>query len=138
MPKLKQGRYFLPYDVNLVEKAKEMRKNPTPAEQKLWQFLRNTPPFGRGGIKIWRQKPIDYFIVDFYCPQLKLVIEVDGESHFTEQGKAYDNERTRILAAYGLQVIRFKNDEVLNSFEGVWHRICEFIPPSPPLKKGDN
>jgi very-short-patch-repair endonuclease len=63
------------YNPNLIEKAQKMRKNPTSAERKLWHFLRNSPPFGRGEIKIWRQKPIDNFIVDFYCPQLKLVIE---------------------------------------------------------------
>lgn len=132
MSNLKTGRYFLPYHDNLIEKAKEMRKNPTPAEQKLWQFFRSTPPFGRGGIKIWRQKPIDHFIVDFYCPQLKLVIEVDGDSHFTEQGMAYDKERTRILEGYGLQVIRFTNDEVLHHFEAVCEQLYGFIPPSPP------
>jgi very-short-patch-repair endonuclease len=107
----KQGRYFLPYNPNLIEKAKKMRKNPTSAERKLWQFLHNTytSPFGRGEIKMWRQKPIDNFIVDFYCPQLKLVIEVDGAGHFTEQGKVYDHQRTKILEGYGLRVIRFTN-----------------------------
>jgi hypothetical protein len=83
---------------------------------------------------MWRQKPIDNFIVDFYCPQLKLVIEVDGAGHFTEQGKAYDRQRTKILEGYGLRVIRFTNDEVLDNIEGVWERICSFIPPNPHLE----
>ncbi len=131
MTHLKEGRYFLPYNPLLVDRAKEMRKNPTPAERKLWQqYLRTFP------LKMWRQKPIDHFIVDFYCPKLKLVIEVDGESHFTEEGMTYDEERTRILAGYGLQVVRFTNDEVMNCFEGVCDRIAGFIPPKSPLCKG--
>ena len=135
MSKLKQGRYFLPYNPELVERAKEMRKNPTPAERKLWQeYLREFP------LKMWRQKPIDNFIVDFYCPKLKLAIEVDGESHFTEEGIAYDRHRTQILAGYDLQVIRFTNDEVMNCFDGVCERIAGFrsqdIPPNPPLEGG--
>jgi len=126
---MKEGRYFLPYNPKLIEKAKEMRQNPTFAEKKLWQYFRSHPPFNRGGnFKVWRQKPIDNFIVDFYCPKLNLVIEVDGDSHFTEQGMSYDLERTRILEGYGLRVIRFTNDEVIHSFEGVCWRIEELIP----------
>ncbi|NEO88415.1 MAG: endonuclease domain-containing protein [Spirulina sp. SIO3F2] len=117
MSNLTEGRYFLPYDKALVPRAKEMRKNPTPTEKKLWEFLRTFP------VKVWRQKPIEYFIVDFYCPKLKLVIEVDGAGHFTEEAEAYDEKRTEILEGYGLRVLRFTNDEVLNSFEGV----CEMV-----------
>ena len=86
---------------------------------------------------MWRQKPIENFIVDFYCPKLKLVIEVDGDSHFTPEGMDYDAARTNILEGYGLQVIRFTNDEVLHNFEVVCERISGFIPPNPPLKGGD-
>jgi len=58
-----------------------MRQNPTPAERKLWQdYLKEFP------LKVWRQKPIDNFIVDFYCAKLKLVIEVHGDTHFSEEG----------------------------------------------------
>ena len=111
---MKQGRYFLPYNPKLIEKAREMRKNPT---------------FNRGGeMKVWRQKPIDNFIVDFYCPKLKLVIEVDGDSHFTEDGTLYDAQRTLILEGYGLSVIRFTNDEVINCFEGVCAKIEDLLP----------
>ncbi len=128
MSKQKQGRYFLPYNPDLVERAKEMRKNPTPAERRLWQeCLRQFP------LKMWRQKPIDNFIVDFYCPKLKLAIEVDGETHFTKEGIAYDRHRTEILEGYGLQVVRFTNDEVMKYFDGVCERIAGFIPPNPPL-----
>lgn len=97
-----------------------MRQNPTPAEKKLWQGYLRTFKF-----RILRQRPIDHFIVDFYCATLKLVIEIDGESHSTDQGKAYDVERTRILEGYGLRVVRFRNDEVLDHFESVCQRIDE-------------
>ncbi|AFZ43617.1 hypothetical protein PCC7418_1426 [Halothece sp. PCC 7418] len=131
MSNIKQGKYFLPYNENLTEKAKAMRKNPTPAERKLWQFLRTFP------LKMWRQKPIDNFIVDFYCPKLKLVIEVDGEGHFTRDGMAYDAERTKVLEGYGLRVVRFTNDQVLREFEAVCEEIMGFIPPSPPSEGGN-
>ena len=128
MPLLNNSNFHLPYNPKLVPIAKELRKNPTPAEKKLWQdFLRNFP------VRILRQRPIDHFIVDFYCAALKLVIEVDGESHFTKQGKQYDAERTRILEGYGLKVIRFTNVEVLQNFEGVCQELWDLIPPSPPF-----
>ena len=65
MLNLKNGKLFLPYNPQLVTRAKEMRQNPSPAERKLWGFLRTFP------LKMWRQKPINHFIVDFYCPKLK-------------------------------------------------------------------
>ncbi len=117
----KKSDRFLPYNRELVSRAKEMRKHPTTAERKLWDYLRKFP------FRVWRQRPIDNFIVDFYCPKLHLIIEVDGSGHFTEQGRAYDEERTNVLEGYGLQVIRFTNDEVLNSFEGVCDRISGFL-----------
>jgi len=110
--------FYLPYNSHLVARAKSLRKNPTPAEKKLWlDYLRSFK------FRILRQRPIAHFIVDFYCAALKLVIEVDGDSHFTDQGKAYDLERTSILEGYGLRVVRFTNDEVLNNFEGVCQQI---------------
>ncbi|MBD2515624.1 DUF559 domain-containing protein [Nostoc sp. FACHB-973] len=72
-----------------------------------------------------RQKPIDHFIVDFYCAQLKLVIEIDGDSYFTEDGQVYDQDRTQRLEGYGLKVVRFTNDRVLNLFEAVCHQLSK-------------
>lgn len=119
--------FHLPYNPQLVERAKELRKNMTPAEKKLWNnYLR------RFQFRVLRQRPIDNFIVDFYCAKLKLVIEIDGESHFTDEGKDYDGERTSILEGYGLRVIRFTNDQVLKNLEGVCRQIEELIPPNPP------
>ncbi len=115
--------FHLPYNPNLIDRAKELRKNLTPAEKKLWyDYLRNFK------YRVFRQRPIDHFIVDFYCPSLKLVIEVDGDSHFTEEAEAADRERTQILESYGIKVIRFTNQEVLKDFEGVCSRIEAEIP----------
>jgi len=124
--------YHLPYNPKLKEHARELRKNLTEAEKKLWYgYLRNFK------YRVLRQRPIDNYIVDFYCPELRLVIEIDGESHFTEEGKAYDEERFRILNAYGLQVIRFTNDEVLGHFEAVRQKVAELEEsPLTPLSKG--
>jgi len=121
--------FHLPYNRQLVEKAKELRKNMTPAEKRLWYDYLRTFKF-----RVLRQRAIDNFIVDFFCSQLKLVIEVDGESHFTDDGKDYDWERTKILEGYGLKVLRFTNDEVLQDWEGVCRRIEESIPPTSSLK----
>ncbi|TAF02188.1 MAG: endonuclease domain-containing protein [Nostocales cyanobacterium] len=114
--------FHLPYNQKLVERAKELRKNMTPAEKKLWnECLKNFK------FRVLRQRPIDNFIVDFYCPSLKLVIEVDGDSHFTPEGQDYDLERTDILQGYGLRIVRFTNNDVLNNFESV----CQIIERSP-------
>jgi very-short-patch-repair endonuclease len=113
--------FHLPYNHNLIELARNMRKNPTPAERKLWdEYLHNL------SVRVLRQKPIDRFIVDFYCASVKVAIEVDGEQHYTEPGKAYDAERTAILSGYGITVIRFSNQEVMNDFD----RVCQEIAKS--------
>ncbi len=118
--------FHLPYNADLVFRAKTMRKNPTPAERKLWQdCLRHLP------VRFLRQRPIEHFIVDFYSAALWLVIEVDGDSHFSEQGQAYDAERSTILEGYGLRVFRFTNRQVLEEFEGVCDTIGEFLSKSP-------
>ncbi len=122
--------YHLPYNPNLVERARELRKHMTESEKKLWYgYLRNFK------YPVLRQRPIDNFIVDFYCPQMKLVIEIDGEQHYTQEGKAYDEERTQILESYGLRVIRFTNKQVMHDFKRVCETI-ESIPPQSPLSKG--
>ena len=110
--------FYLPYKHHLIEKARKMRKNPTPAEKKLWQdYLKNL------SIRILRQKPIDRFIVDFYCATYKIAIEVDGQQHYTKEGLAYDTERSAILSNYGIKIIRFTNEEVTNNFDVVCQQI---------------
>lgn len=118
------SRYHLPNNPALVARARELRKNMTPAEKKLWHLYLKTFKF-----RVLRQRPIDHFIVDFYCPKFKLVIEIDGDSHFTDEGQAYDRERTRRLEGYGLRVIRFTNQDVMRELERVCGRIEREIPP---------
>ena len=127
MSKLSDTGFHLPYNPKLIARAKESRQNLTPAERKLWQDCLRIFPF-----RILRQRTIDHFIVDFYCAALKLVIEVDGESHSTDEGQAYDFERSQVLEGYGLTVLRFTNDEVMNNLEEVHRRIWEEIPLNPP------
>jgi very-short-patch-repair endonuclease len=121
---LNDSDFHLPYNPALVARAKELRKNMTLAERKLWySYLKNFK------FKVLRQRPIDHFIVDFYCPSLKLVIEIDGDSHFTEEGRAYDEERTQRLEGYGLSVVRFTNQQVLREFQSVCEQLNLWIPP---------
>lgn len=102
----------------------------TDPERRLWfYYLRNLKP------RFLRQRPIDNYIVDFYCPDLNLVIEIDGETRFTEEGKGYDEERTRILEGYGLNVIRFLNADVMINLEGVSAEIDKFVCKIQNLKE---
>ena len=104
----------LPYNGNLIKTAKSLRKNMTPQEKHLWyDFLRSYP------VRFQRQKTIKSLIADFYCHKTKLIVEIDGSQHFSEQGMAYDNERTNILKEFDLEVIRFSNYDVNTNFEGV-------------------
>lgn len=119
---LSKSPFYLPYNPKLVDRAKQMRRNPTPAEKKLWEEYLKTFPH-----RVLRQRPIDHFIVDFYCAALRLVIEVDGSVHFSEAAQAHDAERLIELEKYGLQIIRFTNDEVINNFENVCNQIAELL-----------
>ena len=108
----------LPYKKNLIPFAKSLRKNATHQENHLWyDFLRNYQP------RFQRQKAIDGYIADFYCEKAKLVIELDGSQHFTEEGIAYDEARTRILNAYHLTVLRFTNHDIDGHFPAVCQQI---------------
>ncbi|BAY32733.1 hypothetical protein NIES2107_46230 [Nostoc carneum NIES-2107] len=121
---LKSSDFHLPYNPKLIDRAKELRKNMTTAERKLWyEYFKNFK------FRVLRQRPINNFIVDFYCPTLQLVIEIDGDSHFTDEAQDYDIERTRVLEGYGLKIIRFTNSQVLNQFDSVCEQIQDLITP---------
>lgn len=116
----------IPYNPKLKERTKELRKNMTEPEKKLWfwffkQFQETY------WIRVLKQRPIDNFIVDFYLAKLKLVIEIDWESHFDEQWINYDKERTSILEWLWLKVIRFTNNEVMKTFDWVCEEILKEI-----------
>ena len=106
------------HNKDIVPAAKMLRKNMTKEERHLWyDFLRTYP------VRFSRQKVLGRYIVDFYCASAKLVIELDGSGHYTEEGKQYDEERTAFLEEYGLTVIRIPNTEINNNFRGM----CEYI-----------
>ncbi|MBO7310809.1 MAG: endonuclease domain-containing protein, partial [Clostridia bacterium] len=89
------------HNKSIVPTAKMLRKNMTKEEKHLWyDFLRTYP------VRFLRQKVLGQYIVDFYCAKAKIVIELDGSGHYTEQGRMYDAERTSFLEGYGLKVIR--------------------------------
>ena len=115
----------LPYKSELIPRAKELRKNATPQENHLWyDFLKSYP------VRFQRHKTINSFIVDFYCHAAKLVIEVDGSQHYTEDGEAYDDERTQILSSYDLRVLRFSNYEINTAFASVCEAIHQAVQES--------
>jgi very-short-patch-repair endonuclease/nucleoside-triphosphatase THEP1 len=99
-----------PYNSKLIDVARQNRQNLTESEQKFWEIVRDH----KIGFEFQRQKPINNFILDFYCKELNLAIEVDGGYHDKSSEVARDNERTKILNSLGIKVLRLKNDEVNN------------------------
>jgi very-short-patch-repair endonuclease len=110
------------YNKKLIPRAKELRKNMTRQEKHLWyDFLRYYP------LHVYKQRVIENYIVDFYCPAAHLVIEVDGSQHYTIEGMKYDAVRTEILERHKLKVLRVSNVDVDRNFSGVCKMIEEEI-----------
>ena len=106
------------HNTNLTTNARTLRKNMTKEERHLWyDFLRSYP------VKFLRQKILGKYIVDFYCAEAKLIVELDGSQHYEDKGMEYDAERTAYLEQYGVRVLRIPNNEVSRNFSGV----CEYI-----------
>src|SRR5580693_2174186 len=97
------------------ERAKELRRSMPVSEQKMWIALRNMRKVS--GLKFRHQQPINPYIVDFVCFGIKLVVELDGDSHNNRQN--YDAKRTEYLNGLGYKVMRFTNEDVMNNLEGV-------------------
>ena len=115
---MRKKEQFTGYNPTLKDLSRELRKNMTRHEKHLWyDFLKSYP------VKWYRQRSIDRFIVDFYCSPAKLIIELDGSQHYTEDGIEYDTLRTDILETYDLEVIRFSNIEIDRYF----NEVCEII-----------
>ncbi len=110
--------------LEIQQKAKELRKTETDSEKLLWQKLKSKQLLG---YKFRRQHPISQFIVDLYCHDLRLIIEVDGMVHNKQESREYDGNRTYELEMLGLEVLRFKNEEVESRIEKVVEKIIEFI-----------
>ena len=109
-------------------RARELRRNGTKPEAKLWNVLRGSPL----GVSFRRQHPVGPYVLDFYSPALKVAIELDGDQHLQRQ--AFEARRTRYLNAKGIRVIRFWNVEVNETFYGVCERIAEVMEALTPTR----
>ena len=110
------------YNRALTPRAQELRRNATPQENRLWyDFLSSHP------LRFLRQRVFGSYIVDFYCDEARLVIEIDGGQHFTSEGIAYDQSRTAFLESLQLRVIRFANREIDQHFESVCQAIDNVV-----------
>jgi very-short-patch-repair endonuclease len=127
---------FIPYDKRLVARAREVRSQQTPAEKVFWKALINLKEVD---YKFIRQKPLDNFIVDFYCSELLLVVEIDGEIH--SKSKIRDQERDEILREkYNLLIVRYSNEQVMNDIDNVFSDLIDKIKSrvsEVPPDKGD-
>jgi very-short-patch-repair endonuclease len=129
---------MLPYKKGLKKFAQQLRENMTDSENHLWWKIKTKQV---NGLIFYRQKPIGDYIVDFYCPKAKLVIEIDGSHHFIGETIEYDRIRDDYLSSLGLKVLRFTNNDVLKNVKGVLEKIgAEIsgeIPLIPPFPKGE-
>ena len=120
------------YNKQLVPFAKQLRKQLTKEERHLWyDFLRRYP------VRFNRQKVMGKYILDFYCAEAKLVIELDGSQHYEDTSLAHDEERTAFLSGYDLTVIRIPNNEIATNFAGVCEYIDHAVRPSLSQKSKD-
>ncbi len=113
---------FFDYNRNLIERARENRKSMTPAERRMWyDIIPNLPS------KFLRQRVIGNYIADFYCASRKLVIEIDGNSHFSDEAEKYDEVRTAYLESLGIRVVRYSNDDVLMNSDEVMKDLRRYL-----------
>ena len=117
-----------PYSPLLKNKSRELRNKPTPAEKQFWNCLREMPFYESATFN--RQKSVGNYIVDFYCHQYQLVVEIDGDSHGELLNQVKDIERTNFLESPGLVVLRFTNAEVEKNIEAVMVEVKNFIEKS--------
>ncbi len=131
---------MLDYNPSLKHLARSLRSEMTGSEQLLWSHLRRRQI---RGLQFYRQKPIGNYVVDFYAPKAKLVVEVDGSQHLGLEHRQNDGERDAYLTSTGLQVLCFSNTQVLQEIDAVVDAILKTLsassrrnPPNPPLRKG--
>jgi very-short-patch-repair endonuclease len=110
----------MPYPHHIIDVARKLRKSATPAERLLWQYLRNRK---LGGLKFGRQHPFGRYVADFYCAELKLIVEIEGGVHDEAGQRDYDRKRFEEMELRGLRILRFSNSEVLQNTEGVLQQI---------------
>ncbi|MCM4170963.1 DUF559 domain-containing protein [Arenibacter sp. TNZ] len=122
-------RKIIPYNPDLVPFAKKLRNNMTMGEISLWRELKNK----KLGVRFSRQIPIDNYIVDFYCKELQLALEVDGSVHFIEGQQEKDTIRQNRLEYLGVRFIRFSDSDVKNNLNGVLEEIKKIILNIKPI-----
>lgn len=124
-------------DTELKERRRELRRNQTEAEVAFWQQVRNRQFHG---LKFFRQYSVGSYILDFYCPTLKLGVELDGGQHNCPEGREKDAVRSGFLRTQGVMVVRFWNHDVLQNMSGVLEQLAvsaRVTPPSLPLTQGE-
>jgi|SRR3989344_5066679 len=107
----------------LLERRRELRQDQTKTEEKLWWYLRGQ----KLGVKFKRQHSVGGYILDFYCPEKKLIIELDGGVHNKEESREYDAVRDKYFTDLDYKVLRFKNNEVESDIEGVLEKISSIF-----------
>jgi very-short-patch-repair endonuclease len=122
---------FLRNDPTLKQRRRELRRDQTDAEKALWAKVRNKQFFE---MKFFRQYSIGPYILDFYCPTVKLAIELDGGQHNQNDNREYDSARSEYLESQGIDVVRFWNNEVLLDMQSVLAELALKVTPlRPPL-----
>jgi very-short-patch-repair endonuclease len=106
----------------------QLRQNITKPENILWYYLRNRR---FNNLKFRRQYSVGRYILDFYCPQKKIAIEVDGDSHFSNEAIAYDQQREDFLLGHGIKTLRFTNHEIVHNLPGVLESLADNLLPHP-------
>jgi very-short-patch-repair endonuclease len=119
--------------MKLKEYSRKLRKNMTDAEKFLWSKIRGKQ---LQECQFYRQKIIGNYIVDFYCAKAKLIIELDGGQHYTNEGKAKDETRDKYMQCHGLKVLRFSDIEVFKNTDGVLEEISKYLSLQSPFCKG--
>lgn len=127
---MSQQPFFHGASGNAFENARQLRSNMTASEAELWKHIRKDQ---LGGFRFRRQHPVANYILDFYCHDSRLAVELDGSVHDNEDQKLYDLERDQVICELGIEVLRFKNAEVFKNLNGVLNKIqtCLLLKSSP-------
>lgn len=105
------------------EKRRHLRTNMTPSEKIVWTHLRKK----QLGYRFLRQYSVDHFVIDFYCPELKLAVEIDGDVHEVPENKEYDKDRQKYIEGFGIKFIRIKNEEIFGNADLAFEKIVSAI-----------
>ena len=120
---MKRGAQSFGASKEIIRRAKSLRWRQTPCEERLWKILRKG---NLNGLKFRRQHPLSYYVVDFYCHELRLVIEVDGDIHEKPEIKEYDAKREKAIRELGLTMMRFSNEDVYFNSGWIVLKILEY------------